>query len=98
MPLVELDLDGNRAGDAGLGALLGMAARSGTLVTLRLSANNVGDDGARALASHLRSRPKGSLESISLSNNPIGTSGGEELRQGVQTLTLTLTLPPSRLA
>ena len=46
---VELDLDGNAASDYAMSALLEMASRTQTLTTLRLSANAIGEIGARAL-------------------------------------------------
>lgn len=79
-PLVELDLDGNAASDYAMSALLEMASRTQTLTTLRLSANAIGETGARALAQHLSTDPGGSLRSIALANNPIGLKGGEALR------------------
>ena len=79
-PLVELDLDGNAASDYAMSALLEMASRTQTLTTLRLSANAIGEIGARALAQHLSTRPGGPLRSIALANNPIGLKGGEALR------------------
>ncbi len=83
-PLAELDLDGNAASDDAMGALLAMATRTNALTTLRMSANAVGEAGARALALHLAARPEGSLRSLALANNPIGLKGGEALRTAVR--------------
>ena len=80
VPLGELDLDGNGASDSAVGALLGMAAGGMPLSSLRLSANAVGAQGARAIAAHLTSRPGGPLRSLSLSNNPLTANGCEALR------------------
>ena len=51
-----------------------MAARTGALSSLRLSANAVGKPGALAIASHLVARPAGPLRSIALSNNTLGAA------------------------
>jgi hypothetical protein len=79
VPLLDLDLDGNSAGDGAVGALLGMAARSNVLSSLRLSANEVSLTGALAVAAHLVARPSGSLRSLALSNNPLTVEGADAL-------------------
>ena len=62
-----------------------MASQSGTLATLRLSANAIGEMGALALAGHLRGSSHSELRAIALSNNPIGPKGGEALRGALRT-------------
>ena len=84
VPLGEIDLDGNAAGDAAVGALLGLATRGTPLITLRLSANAIGVVGAAALAAHLASRPGGPLRSLALSNNPLTPDGCEALRAALR--------------
>ena len=84
VPLGELDLDGNAAGDAAVGALLGMATRGMPLTALRLSANCIGAPGACALAAHLAARPGGPLRSLALSNNPLTPDGCEALRAALR--------------
>ena len=64
VPLGELDLDGNSASDAAVGALLGMSNHGMPLAALRLSANAIGQPGACALAAHLAARPGGPLRSL----------------------------------
>ena len=87
VPLSEIDLDGNGAGDGGMGALLTMASGAQShpgLATLRLSANLVGEYGAMALAAHMVARPTGSLRSLALSNNPLTFGGCEALRKAMR--------------
>ena len=84
VPLGELDLDGNSASDAAVGALLGMSNHGMPLAALRLSANAIGQPGACALAAHLAARPGGPLRSLALSNNPLTADGCEALRAALR--------------
>ena len=84
VPLGELDLDGNAASDAAVGALLGMATRGMPLTSLRLSANAIGRAGASAFAAHLVTRPGGPLRTLALSNNPLTPDGCDALRASLR--------------
>mgnify|MGYP002814690307 CR=1 FL=1 len=82
--LISLDLEANDIADGALSALLRLAAVGRSLQALHLSANSIGTDGARALASHLIAHPEGPLRSIGLSNNPLGKAGVKAIAVAVR--------------
>jgi uncharacterized protein (TIGR02996 family) len=76
-PLEELDLAGNRVGDAGVAALAGAPALAG-LRTLVLSSCGVGEAGARALAA---SPHAGGLRRVRLYESDLGPGPRRALRK-----------------
>ena len=73
--LLDLCLDGQCIGDSGVECLFNFSSLWGrTLLRLEMDHNNIGPKGIRAMVGHLQS-----LEVLSLSDNPLGDEGSQEL-------------------